>query len=412
MKVSDVMSKHVDSVNIDTKVADVARLIFGRGINGVPVCKKGKVVGFITERDILSKFYPSMQEYIEDPVHAADFEEMEKKASEVISLNAQDIMSKHPVTVLPDTPLLRSQSLMFIQKVGRLPVVDKTGKLVGILTKGDIFKAIIGKKMAFDVEEEFFDWMAKYYDIFMDWKKRIAKEIPSIVSLLKKEGIETVIDIGPSTGEHSIALAKKGFSCFGIEASSLMIEQALAKREKLPKAVKERINFVEGTYKNSMHKLPKNLDCAIFMGNALSHAVDTDKEILKETVSILNPKKSVMVFQLLNLEKILRNKNGFSDFTLRRINSGKQIAFLTFYNKDKHITGVRSVFEYDGDKWYFKGVRTNQVVNIGKEKIVQMLKKVGYNNIEFFGSSYWEPLFKTPFDPLRCDWLNVVAKRH
>ena len=62
MKVSDVMSKQVDFVSTNTSVKDVCRLIFGRGINGVPVCKGKKVVGFVTERDILSKFYTSIQD--------------------------------------------------------------------------------------------------------------------------------------------------------------------------------------------------------------------------------------------------------------------------------------------------------------------------------------------------------------
>ncbi|PJA00602.1 MAG: hypothetical protein COX78_00325, partial [Candidatus Levybacteria bacterium CG_4_10_14_0_2_um_filter_35_8] len=65
MKVQDVMSSRVDLVFTDTPVREVSRLIFGKGVNGVPVCNGKKIVGFITERDILAKFYPSMQEYIE-----------------------------------------------------------------------------------------------------------------------------------------------------------------------------------------------------------------------------------------------------------------------------------------------------------------------------------------------------------
>ena len=127
MKVADAMSSHVDHVSSDTKVKDVSLLIFGRGINGVPVCKGRKVIGFITERDILSQFYPSLDEYAQDPFREGDFEGMEKKVNDIFEMTADKIMSTNITRVTPDTPLLRAQSLMFIEKVGRLPVVDKKG---------------------------------------------------------------------------------------------------------------------------------------------------------------------------------------------------------------------------------------------------------------------------------------------
>ena len=129
MVVSDVMSTAVDYVTTNTSVRDIARLIFGKGINGVPVLDKTKLVGFITERDILAKFYPSVEEYIEDRVNTSDFISMEKKVSNILSLSAGKIMSRNPVTVTADTPILKAQSLMFINKIGRLPVVDSKNHL-------------------------------------------------------------------------------------------------------------------------------------------------------------------------------------------------------------------------------------------------------------------------------------------
>jgi signal-transduction protein with cAMP-binding, CBS, and nucleotidyltransferase domain len=65
----------------------------------LPVCRNKKIVGFISETDILSKFHPTMQEFSEDPFISANFEKMEEKAQEILSLKAQDIMSKRPITI-------------------------------------------------------------------------------------------------------------------------------------------------------------------------------------------------------------------------------------------------------------------------------------------------------------------------
>ena len=147
MKVANAMSRKVDSVSPKTKVKEISKLIFLHHINGVPVLKGKKVIGFITERDILHQFFPSMREYMEDPVNEANFETMEKNITQIFELTADKVMSKHPITIHPDSPLLEAQSLMFMYKVGRLPVVDKKKNIIGIIAKRDIFKYLVGKRL-------------------------------------------------------------------------------------------------------------------------------------------------------------------------------------------------------------------------------------------------------------------------
>jgi len=147
MKVQDAMSKKIDYTTPKAKLIDVSKLIFDHHINGLPVLKNKKLVGFITERDILFQFYPSLEEYMERPTNEANFEKMEKKISAIFQMRADKIMSKKIITVTPETPLLEAQSLMFVSKVGRLPVLDKKKKLVGIISKGDIFKYLVAKRI-------------------------------------------------------------------------------------------------------------------------------------------------------------------------------------------------------------------------------------------------------------------------
>ena len=60
---------------------------------------------------------------------------MAEKAETILSLTIAKIMSKNPTTVKSDTPLLRAQSLMNVRNIGRLPVVDDRGRILGIVSK-------------------------------------------------------------------------------------------------------------------------------------------------------------------------------------------------------------------------------------------------------------------------------------
>lgn len=417
MKISDVMSKHVDFVSRDTSIRDVARIIFGRGVNGVPVCKNKKVVGFITERDILAKFYPTMEEYVDDPVHSSDFEGMEKKVSEILDLKAESIMSKNPVVVTSDTPLLRAQSLMFVKKIGRLPVVDNKENLIGIVSKGDIFRSVIGQNLPLQGEEGFYDWSAKLYDTMIDWETRLSQEIPDIEFLFKKEKVNNVLDIASSTGEHSIGLAKKGFGVFGIESSGLMDKIAQSKKNKSSKEIQSRLNLLEGNYNEMLGKIKGPIDAAIFMGNTLPHVQHTDKNILKHVANTLRQKHGLMIFQIINFSKVLQDKNGLRDFTIRDEEAGsyyKSHAFLGFYTKKGRDTLIytRAIFSSIGDgKWSFTAVNSTPIEEITKDKLEKALRELGFLHISFYGSRFFGPLFKSPFKPNESDWLNVVAKR-
>lgn len=423
MRVTDVMAKQVDYVTVNTTVKDVARLIFGRGINGVPVCKGKKVIGFITERDILAQFYPSMQEYVEDPFRTGDFERMEGKISEILGLRVEKIMSKNLTKVTPDTPLLKAQSLMSIHKVGRLPVVDEKDNLIGIISKGDIFRAAVGDKLELAEDEEYNDWLSKRYYLTVDWKNRFSFELPDLMNLFRKNKVERVVDIGCGTGEHVIEFAKHGLIAFGIERSRLMVDAANNKAKVLPEAVRKRIRFIAGEYENLLPELEREeFHAATILGNSLSHNPYNYQSLIKKTAQILS-KKSIIVFQVRNFEKIFKTQKRLDDFipveSAYETSPYQEHVFLEYYDPSrdggKTILKTFAIFDFDGKRWKFYGLRNALFAYITKEKIQKVLKANGYKDIKFYGSSYdgrkWDYLFRKPFKLLESDWLNVVAKR-
>lgn len=411
MKVKDIMQKDVVYVSPKTPLKEVAKLIFGHGINGLPVCRNKKLVGMITEKDILSQFLPTVQDYIEDPVHARDFEGMEKKVAEILGITDEKIMSKNPITVSEDTPLLEAQSLMFVHKIGRLPVVDDKGELIGILSKGDIFRAIVGRKLPFEEEEGFYDWIARHYDLIINWGKRLPKEIPELIKLFKKEKLKKILDVGSGTGEHSIAIAQKRFEVTGVDKSSLMHQISEAKKEKKSKEIKEKLTFINGNYGEILRTL-KGFDIALFLGNFLPHVLLEDKNILKETAEALNP-KSFIVIQVINFEKIFKSGNGLRLFSVRKSNLAyeEEHAFLGFYTKKEKITSYTFAIFDSNQNWSLKDINSTHIYDIRQNELIKMLKDVGFSSIYSYGSSFDSPMFGEPFKPLESDWLNIVAKR-
>lgn len=421
MKVANAMSRHVEFVSEDTKVEKLALLIFGRGINGVPVCKNKRVVGFVTERDILSKFYPTISEYIDDPFRSSDFEGMEKKVREIFEMKTSQIMSKNPATVTPEAPLLRAQSLMFIEKVGRLPVVDEKGRLVGIIAKGDIFRALVGDKLLFTEDENYNDWLSKTYYASVDTKNRLEHESPDLLKLFKENNVKSILDIGCGTGDHSIELAKKRFRAVGIDRSKEMIAESKRRKEPIPTEAKSRVEFYHGDLDRTTPVLKEKFDAVIFMGNTLPHNPYKYEDVIKKAAGLLS-EKGIMVFQITNFEKVLQAQKRLLSFNFSVLKGepGKEYSFLEFYDypnkKENTILKSFAILVSDGKRWKSSGVRNALLAYITKEGIKKALEKNGFSEASFYGGNFdgrsWDYLFRKPFDLLKSDWLNVVAKRN
>lgn len=151
MKVRDVFQKEIGYTTPDSTLFDAAKFIFGHKHQGIPVIKlKGrnkKLVGFITEQDILSQLFPKLSDIIEDYVHVRDFEEMEKNVKSVLTKKVKEVMSKQIISIHVNEPLLKAESIMKIKDISRLPVVNDKGYFVGIISKVDIFKALVSSKI-------------------------------------------------------------------------------------------------------------------------------------------------------------------------------------------------------------------------------------------------------------------------
>jgi CBS-domain-containing membrane protein len=138
---TQVMSRPVHHVSVDTPVEDVAKVMAGQGISGVPVLDNtGRVAGIISERDFLSRMGPPGRAHVMDIV-AACLGGGKCLATPIRRRLASEIMTTPAITVQEETTTLEIMEIFNTRKINRVPVLDGTGTLVGIVSRADLLHA-------------------------------------------------------------------------------------------------------------------------------------------------------------------------------------------------------------------------------------------------------------------------------
>lgn len=140
MLVRDIMQANVRTTTSETSVRDVAIQMCFNKISGMPVIDdQGHILGIISEKDVLHAMYPSVDSFMQEA--RVDFEALEAEYEDVVSQRVDDLMTRKVHTVAPDQPVLKAASIMFLNRIRRIPVAED-GRLVGIISMGDVHKAI------------------------------------------------------------------------------------------------------------------------------------------------------------------------------------------------------------------------------------------------------------------------------
>jgi CBS domain-containing protein len=118
MKIREMMTKGIHTVEPSTPVIEAAGLMRLHDIGVVPVAEGGRVVGMLTDRDIVVQVVADGDDPRTTPV--------------------EEVMSQGSITVQEDQEVEDGVHLMEKYQVRRLPVLDRAGKIVGIISLGDI----------------------------------------------------------------------------------------------------------------------------------------------------------------------------------------------------------------------------------------------------------------------------------
>ncbi len=141
--VQNVMTEKVISVTPDMSIHEAARLLSANKITGLPVIdENNRVIGVISTADIYIPEGTKKDNPFRKLLHRLREKRGQANGNERIGA----AMSAPPITTEPDADVKEVAAVLDLHRIKRLPVVDPDGKLIGIISRGDIVKAL-GKKL-------------------------------------------------------------------------------------------------------------------------------------------------------------------------------------------------------------------------------------------------------------------------
>jgi CBS domain-containing protein len=147
VKAQDIMTRDVITIQPETSIAEIARMLHDHRISGLPVVNKdGELLGIVSEGDLIIKLArpqsPPHIELLGGIFFLKRPHEMDDELKKLTAVSARDIMTEKVITVEEDCDIEDLASLMVNRKINRLPVVN-SGKLVGIITRADIIETLV-----------------------------------------------------------------------------------------------------------------------------------------------------------------------------------------------------------------------------------------------------------------------------
>jgi CBS domain-containing protein len=145
--VADVMSRDPITVKPQTPIKEAIKILAEQRISGLPVVDDaGKLVGVISETDLLWQETgvepPLYIMFLDTVIFLENPARHEQELHKALGQTVGEVMSDNPVTVKADQPLRKAAKLMQEKSIRRLAVTDQEGQVIGILTPGDIVRAM------------------------------------------------------------------------------------------------------------------------------------------------------------------------------------------------------------------------------------------------------------------------------
>lgn len=150
MLAKDLMKKDVVCFAPEDSIFHVAKTFSSKNISGAPVVENDKLVGIISETDLIKfikmqtveRAHPELGVSLSLVDLLRRYVSMRREFKEISKVKVRGVMNKHVVCVNPNTTLPEVAEIMDKYDIHRVPVVEN-GKLVGIISRSDLIRSLI-----------------------------------------------------------------------------------------------------------------------------------------------------------------------------------------------------------------------------------------------------------------------------
>jgi SAM-dependent methyltransferase len=134
------------------------------------------------------------------------------------------------------------------------------------------------------------------FDRYVDWERRLAREVPFLEQVLKAAGATRVADVACGTGQHAVALAEQGFQLTGFDPDQALLGQARRRSEERGVV----IEWVEASFLTLAETNRADFDALLCLGNSLSLAAPRDLPAVLENMAALLTGTGIAILHSLN----------------------------------------------------------------------------------------------------------------
>ncbi len=253
-----------------------------------------------------------------------------------------------------------------------------------------------------DQEVPLFDEFSRYYDLFVNWERRLANELPFLLGVLSRIGARRVLDAACGTGMHAIALAREGYEVTCAEPSVGML------RRVAENAVRAgvKVDGIRAGFGELRQKASGSFDAVLCLGNSLPHALSREDLVaaLADFLAVLRPGGATII-QNRNYDLVLKQRVRFMPLQTARTHDRELLFFRFIDFGDDLLTFNMVTLLREAGQWRYE-VGSTKHRAITRDEAESVLGAVGFSRREYYGD-YQD----SPFDPDRSSDLIVVAHR-
>ena len=250
-----------------------------------------------------------------------------------------------------------------------------------------------------------YDPFSADYDRFVNWKERLAYELPFIEQQLTTSGAWCILDTACGTGMHAIALAQRGYDVTGADLSVGMIERA---RENAAAAVGCEARFVVAGFGDLAAGVGDGFDALLCLGNSLPHVLTADAlhETLTDFAAVLRP-GGLLLIQNRNFDEVLTRGERWMDPQAHR-EGGREWLFIRFYdfNPDGTLTFNILTLRCDQAGEWTQQIEATTLRPLLQAELLDAVAAAGFGDIGCYGD-----MQGAPFDSEASPNLVVTARR-